>query len=188
MQTTPSARPKTRRRYTCRGTRSARSRSSDVAVVTERAPQPHDNAARRSSRKGAVLRGRFPRRFVRRADLQVEAVRRRRVVALVGRRVDVAASAGVDARGEAALLELRLHLIGIERRDAERDVADARGARSRVRAAAAIAAAAAPDDDVADLADLALTLAALVGARLPSEQRGVERDALLVIRHFERDV
>src|SRR5438045_3959797 len=50
------------------------------------------------------------------ANLQIESVRRRRVVTLVRRRVDVAAAAGVDARGQPALLEFGLDLIGIERR------------------------------------------------------------------------
>src|SRR5205814_10213328 len=83
-----------------------------------------------------------------------------------------------------------LNRVGIERRDAERDVTDARGTHGGrgAGARAAVAAAAAADDDVADVADLALALAALVLARLPSEQRHVERDALLVVRHLERDV
>ena len=67
----------------------------------------------------------------RRADLQIESVRRRRVVALVARRVDVAAPAGVDASGQGALLELGLDLIGIERRDPEGDVTDRGAARRR---------------------------------------------------------
>src|SRR6185369_13114248 len=46
----------------------------------------------------------------------------------------------------------------------------------------------AANDDVADVADFALALAALVGARLPSQQRGVERHGLLVVRDLERDV
>src|SRR5436190_8421726 len=122
----------------------------------------------------------------RRADLQVVSVRRRGVIALVRRRVDVASAAGIHAGRQTALLELGLHLIGIERRDAERDVSHpgAAGRRRRARASAAIAAAAA-DDDAADVADLALILAALVGSRLPTEERRVERDGLLVVRDLE---
>src|SRR5439155_15778972 len=47
---------------------------------------------------------------------------------------------------------------------------------------------AAADDDAAHVADLALILTAFVGSRFPTEQRGVERHRLLVIRHLERDV
>jgi hypothetical protein len=49
-------------------------------------------------------------------------------------------------------------------------------------------AATATDDDVADVADVALALAALVGSRLPAEQRRVERDRLLIVRDLERNV
>src|SRR6476646_4347510 len=112
-----------------------------------------------SARPGERSRRRFAVRLRRRADLQVEPVRRRRVVALVARGVDVAAAAGIDARVEPALLELHFHLIGIERRDAERDVPHRRMASRRRRSAAATTAAAA-DDDVADVADLTLILAA----------------------------
>src|SRR5262249_23937499 len=100
------------------------------------------------------LAQRVPVRLRRRADLQVDPVRRRRVTALVRRVVDFAAAARVRARVEAALLELALHRIRVKRRDAERDVTDARGAG---RAAAATTAA--PDDHVADVADLHLVLA-----------------------------
>src|SRR5260221_8972758 len=126
----------------------------------------------------------------RRADLQIESVRGRGVIALVARRVDVALSPGVDAARQAALVELGLDLIGIERGQAERDVTDCRPARRRRRAGprAPVAAAATPDDDVADIADLALVLTALIGARLPTEKRGVERHGFLVVRHLERDV
>src|SRR5262249_28893780 len=101
-----------------------------------------------------------------------------------------AAPAGIHASIQTALLELRLHLVGIERRDAERDVPDRRTARRRRRGrrAAAIAAAAAADDNVADVADLALALATLVAPRLPAEERHVERDRLLVVGHLERNV
>src|SRR4051812_45340023 len=112
---------------------------------------------------------RFAVRLRRRADLQVESVRRCRVIALVARSVDVAAAAGIDARIEPALLELRFHLVGFERRDPERDVPHRRTPSWRCRRAAATTAAAA-DDDVADVADLTLTLAAFVGPRLPAEQ------------------
>src|SRR5262249_9223862 len=47
---------------------------------------------------------------------------------------------------------------------------------------------AATNDDVADVADLALALAAFVSSRFPAEERGVERDGLLVVGDFERDV
>src|SRR5207247_9268458 len=109
------------------------------------------------------------------ADLQVVSVRRRRVVALVRRCVDVAPTAGVDAGGQASFLELRLDLIGIERCDAERDVSHSRAARRRCggRGAAAVAAASTTDDDAADIADFALVLTALVGPRFPTEQRRV---------------
>src|SRR5262252_5769190 len=104
--------------------------------------------------------------------------------------MDITAAAGIDARVQAALLQLRFHLIGIERRDAERDVADRRASRRwrRGRRRTAIAAATAADDDVAYVADLALALAAFVGSGLPSEQRHVEGDRLFVVRHLERDV
>src|SRR5262252_11254428 len=104
--------------------------------------------------------------------------------------MDITAAAGIDARVQATLLQLRFHLIGIERRDAERDVADRRATRRwrRSRRRTAIAAAAAANDDVADVADLALVLAAFVGSGLPSEQRHVEGGRLLVVRHLERDV
>src|SRR5260221_442141 len=109
----------------------------------------------------------------RRADLQIESVRGRGVIALVARRVDVALSPGVDAARQAALVELGLDLIGIERGQAERDVTDRRPARRRRRAGprAPVAAAATPDDDVADIADLALVLTALIGPRLPPPQK-----------------
>src|SRR5919198_2259215 len=131
-------------------------------------------------------RSRFSIRARRRADLQIESVRRRRVVALVARRVDVAAPAGVDSGGQPALLELGLDLIGIERGDAEGDVTDRGAARRRRGAGSAAAAAAisATDDDAADVADLALILTALVGPGLPPEERGVERHGLLVVRHL----
>src|SRR5204863_2148012 len=125
------------------------------------------------------LRGRLAGRSVGRADLQIESFRCCRVIALVAGGVDVAAAPGVDARRQPALLELRLHLIGIERRDAERDVADAGLTRRRARARAAVAAAAAPDADVAAVADLGLALAAFALAGPPSKQRDVEPDALL---------
>src|SRR4029079_6651886 len=133
------------------------------------------------------LRSGFAVRLGRRADLQVESVRRCRVIALVAGRVDVAAAAGVDTGVEPAFLELRFHLIGIEWCDPARDVPH-RGTASRPWRRAAAAAAAAADDDVADVADLALVLAAFVGPRLPAEQRRVERHRLLVFRHLERDV
>src|SRR5262249_21740330 len=53
---------------------------------------------------------------------------------------------------------------------------------------AAVSAESAADDDVAEVADLALILTAFVGPRLPTEQRRVERDGLLVVRDLERDV
>src|SRR5262249_27654440 len=90
-------------------------------------------------------------------------------------------------RVRAAFLELGFHGAGIEGRDAEGDVTDPRRTRDRRRSGAAIPASA-PDDDVADVADLALALAALVLSRLPPEKRRVERDARLVVRHLERDV
>src|SRR5262249_23075639 len=128
-------------------------------------------------------------RSVRRADLQVEPVRRRRVIALVRRRVDVAAAAGVFARAQPALLELRFDRVGIEWRDAERDVAHSGAARLwRGRRCAAITAAPPPDDGAAPVADLALVLAAFIRARLPPEERRVERHGLLVVRDLERDV
>src|SRR5437016_1442376 len=119
-------------------------------------------------------------RLRRRADLQIESVRRRRVVALVRRRVDVASAAGVLTCGQPALLELGLHLIRIEPGDAEGDVAHRRAARRRRRGrgSAAIAAAAATDDDVADVADLALVLTAFILPELPAEQRVIERGGL----------
>src|SRR5215208_4258819 len=49
-------------------------------------------------------------------------------------------------------------------------------------------AAAATNDDAADVSDLELILAALVGARLPPEKRRVERGGFLVVRRLERDV
>jgi hypothetical protein len=112
------------------------------------------------------------------------------VIALVRRRVDVAPAAGVDASVQATLVELGLDLIGIEAGDAERDVTHAGAARrrGRARAAAPASAAAATDDDVADVADLALVLAAFVGAGFPAEERGVERRRFLVVRDLERNV
>src|SRR5215510_6252553 len=40
----------------------------------------------------------------------------------------------------------------------------------------------------ADVANLTLVLTAFVGARFPSEERGVEGGRFLVVRHFERNV
>src|SRR5579872_3433372 len=47
---------------------------------------------------------------------------------------------------------------------------------------------AAADDDVADIANLALILAALVHPGLPTEQRRVKGNRSLIVRHRERDV
>src|SRR5207237_10195291 len=59
------------------------------------------------------------------ADLQVVAVRRRRVIALERGDVDVVAGRRVDLRAQAALLELRLDAVGVPWLNAERDVIDA---------------------------------------------------------------
>src|SRR6266567_961440 len=59
------------------------------------------------------------------------------------------------------------------------------GARST---ATSTTAAAAADDDVPDVADLALVLASLIARRLPTQKRRVEGSAFLVVRALERDV
>src|SRR5262249_27719730 len=130
------------------------------------------------------------------ADLQVVPVRRRRVIALERGRVDVvghprAVRAPVPARrvhlrAQSAFLELRLHAVGVPGRDAEGDVIDADAPRAAALAPTGHRAGrreriAAADDDVADLADQALVLTALVVGLFPAQEIRVERYALLVL-------
>src|SRR5215467_12830820 len=72
-------------------------------------------AALRSHRRGQ----REPGVVSDRADLEVEAVRRRRMITLIRRDVDLVAGGRVDERPESALLERRLDRIGIPRLNAE---------------------------------------------------------------------
>src|SRR6185437_8956855 len=123
-----------------------RDRTRRTIWTTRRSSHPPGSAfARTLGRLGRHGAG-VPVGLGGRADLQVPPARRLRVVALVLSGVDIAAGvAGVDARRQAALLQFRLHLVGIERLDAEGDVADVhalarRGAGPIER----------PDDEIAD--------------------------------------
>src|SRR5438105_3336057 len=145
--------------------------------------------------------------FARRvADLQIEAVRRRRVIALVWRCVNVAAAARVRLEmawiiwigpSKSALHQLRFHLVRIPWRDAERDVIDLRRSRwRRLRrrrglcaarrgriargTTTSAATAAAANDDAADVADLTFVLTSCVISRRPSQQRRIERNRRFV--------
>src|SRR5438067_13661156 len=122
------------------------------------------------------------------ADLQVVAVRRRRVIALERGDVDLVAGRRVDLRAQAALLELRLDAVGVPRLNAERDVIDAEPRSAAAAPELRIERIAAADDDVADLADEALVLAAFVVGLLPAEEVRVERRALLVVGYAEGEV
>src|SRR5690242_14670793 len=104
------------------------------------------------------------------ADLEVVAVRRRRVIALELRDVNLGAVRRVDGPRQAAFHQLVLHLVGVPRRNAERDVVDAPAGARVALAEVGVERIAAADDDVADVADHELVLASLVVGRAPAEQ------------------
>src|SRR2546430_8712470 len=94
----------------------------------------------------------------------------------------------VDLRAQAGLLELGLDAVGVPRLNAERDVIDAEPRSAAAAPELRIERIAAADDDVADLADEALVLAAFVVGLLPPEEVRVERRALLVVGHAEGEM
>src|SRR3954469_9296784 len=116
------------------------------------------------------------------ADLEVEALRRRRVVALIAgvRIVDLQIRSRIRAAGELTLLELREHLDVVEALKAERDVTDRHATLSRHWTRGVVRIAAADDRVAAIVADPRLVLAAFVTRWLPAEERLIPRDALLV--------
>src|SRR5436853_6228035 len=114
----------------------------------------------------------------------------------------------VGPRIEAAAFELRLHFVGVPRRDAPRNMVDHAGERRPRLPVAALTARAAgrrgratapgrggrragftglasvADDDLADVTDLERRLPrALVVLDLPSHQITVERGAAAIVRH-----
>src|SRR5262245_44226450 len=116
------------------------------------------------------------------ADLQVPAVGVLDMEAL-----EVVAH-HIGPRAQAALLELRLHLVRVPRLHAPRDVIDDAGDRRRWRLAGARrrgiggALPAVADDDLADVADLHRALVvAVVVADVPTHQIAIERRALAVV-------
>src|SRR4051794_3619784 len=124
------------------------------------------------------------------ADLKVEALRGRRVIALIVRVriVDLHVRARILTRVQAALLELVRDLDVIEALKAERDVADRRATLRRHRTRRVVRIAAANDHVAAVFADPRLVLTALVARRHPAEERLVPRDRLLVVRDLEGNV
>src|SRR5262249_58620224 len=94
----------------------------------------------------------------------------------------------VDVRAKTALFELRFQAVGVPWLDAERDVIDADARSSAALAEVRIERVPAADDDVADLADEALVLAALIVGAFPAEQVAVDVGSLLVCLRTEPEV
>jgi hypothetical protein len=114
--------------------------------------------------------------------LEVVAVGCGGVIALARCNVDVVVGPSVHARLEAALFELGLYTVCIPWRDAKRDVIQPCCARGALTFEIGIVQVASTNDDVSDFTDLKLVLTSFVVGRLPSQEVGVKRGRLFIIR------